>query len=249
LDRIRVLIADDHALLRQGLCRILELEGDIEVVAQAADGDEAVALTKEIRPDVVLMDINMPGLNGLEATQMIKDAAPDTRILVLTIHSDDEYVFQVLQAGASGYVLKDVDPANLAEAIRTVNKGHAYLRSPLLEKVLEEFGRLSQAQTETAAAVEWQSNGRSSSVLPSPARSRDDEGRSLLDRLTFREREILECIVGGQSNKEIAATLMISEKTVKNHVSNILRKLELADRTQAAIYALRRGVTGRRLDT
>ncbi|MGI6566627.1 MAG: response regulator transcription factor [Firmicutes bacterium] len=249
MDRIRVLIADDHALLRQGLCRILELEGDIEVVAQAADGDEAVALTKEIRPDVVLMDINMPGLNGLEATQMIKDAAPDTRILVLTIHSDDEYVFQVLQAGASGYVLKDVDPANLAEAIRTVNKGHAYLRSPLLEKVLEEFGRLSQAQTETAAAVEWQSNGRSSSVLPSPARSRDDEGRSLLDRLTFREREILECIVGGQSNKEIAATLMISEKTVKNHVSNILRKLELADRTQAAIYALRRGVTGRRLDT
>ena len=249
MDRIRVLIADDHALLRQGLCRILELECDIEVVAQAADGDEAVALTKEIRPDVVLMDINMPGLNGLEATQMIKDAAPDTRILVLTIHSDDEYVFQVLQAGASGYVLKDVDPANLAEAIRTVNKGHAYLRSPLLEKVLEEFGRLSQAQTETAAAVEWQSNGRSSSVLPSPARSRDDEGRSLLDRLTFREREILECIVGGQSNKEIAATLMISEKTVKNHVSNILRKLELADRTQAAIYALRRGVTGRRLDT
>lgn len=249
MDRIRVLIADDHALLRQGLCRILELEGDIEVVAQAADGDEAVSLTKEIRPDVVLMDINMPGLNGLEATQMIKDAAPDTRILVLTIHSDDEYVFQVLQAGASGYVLKDVDPANLAEAIRTVNKGHAYLRSPLLEKVLEEFGRLSQAQTETAAAVEWQSNGRSSSVLPSPARSRDDEGRSLLDRLTFREREILECIVGGQSNKEIAATLMISEKTVKNHVSNILRKLELADRTQAAIYALRRGVTGRRLDT
>ena len=123
MDRIRVLIADDHALLRQGLCRILELEGDIEVVAQAADGDEAVALTKEIRPDVVLMDINMPGLNGLEATQMIKDAAPDTRILVLTIHSDDEYVFQVLQAGASGYVLKDVDPANLAEAIRTVNKG------------------------------------------------------------------------------------------------------------------------------
>ena len=249
MDRIRVLIADDHALLRQGLCRFLELEGDIEVVAQAADGDEAVALTKEIRPDVVLMDINMPGLNGLEATQMIKDAAPDTRILVLTIHSDDEYVFQVLQAGASGYVLKDVDPANLAEAIRTVNKGQAYLRSPLLEKVLEEFGRLSQAQTETAAAVEWQSNGRSSSVLPSPARSRDDEGRSLLDRLTFREREILECIVGGQSNKEIAATLMISEKTVKNHVSNILRKLELADRTQAAIYALRRGGTGRRLDT
>ena len=249
MDRIRVLIADDHALLRQGLCRILELEGDIEAVAQAADGDEAVALTKEIRPDVVLMDINMPGLNGLEATQMIKDAAPDTRILVLTIHSDDEYVFQVVQAGASGYVLKDVDPANLAEAIRTVNKGQAYLRSPLLEKVLEEFGRLSQAQTETAAAVEWQSNGRSSSVLPSPARSRDDEGRSLLDRLTFREREILECIVGGQSNKEIAATLMICEKTVKNHVSNILRKLELADRTQAAIYALRRGVTGRRLET
>ncbi len=243
---IRVLIADDQALWRQGLCRILEMEGDIEVVAQAADGAEAVALTKEVQPDVVLMDINMPGLNGLEATQKIKEDAPDTKILVLTIHADDEYVFKVLQAGASGYVLKDVDPANLAEAIRTVNEGHAYLRSPLLEKVLEEFGRLSQAQRESAAALEWQVNGGSwgGSLSQKP----DSEQGGLLDRLTSREREILECIVGGQSNKEIAATLLISEKTVKNHVSNILRKLELADRTQAAIYALKRGVAGRRLN-
>ncbi len=248
MNPIRVLIADDHALWRQGLCRILELEGDIEVVAQAADGDEAVAMTKEVRPDVVLMDINMPGLNGLEATQMIKEEAPNTKILVLTIHADDEYVFKVLQAGASGYVLKDVDPSNLAEAIRTVNKGHAYLRSPLLEKVLEEFGRLSQARMETAAAVEWHSNGSASSAIGSLSRRTEPQEQGLLDRLTSREREILECIVGGQSNKEIAATLVISEKTVKNHVSNILRKLELADRTQAAIYALKRGVTGRRLD-
>ncbi|NLA59459.1 MAG: response regulator transcription factor [Firmicutes bacterium] len=248
MNRIRVLIADDHALWRQGLCRILELEGDIEVVAQAANGDEAVALTKDARPDVVLMDINMPGLNGLEATQMIKEEAPDAKILVLTIHADDEYVFQLLQAGASGYVLKDVDPANLAEAIRTVNEGHAYLRSPLLEKVLEEFGRLSQAQKEAAAAVEWHSNGSRSPAMGTLPPRTEPEERGLLDRLTSREREILECIVGGQSNKEIAATLVISEKTVKNHVSNILRKLELADRTQAAIYALKRGVTGRRLE-
>lgn len=133
LEQIKVLIADDHALLRQGLCRILELEKDIKVVAQAADGNEAVALAEALHPDVVLMDINMPGLNGLEATERIKEVAPESKVLVLTIHADDEYVFKVIQAGASGYVLKDVDPSNLAEAIRTVKEGHAYLRSPLLE--------------------------------------------------------------------------------------------------------------------
>ncbi len=246
MDQIKVLIADDHALLRQGLCRILELEGDIEVVAQAADGEEAVALAKELHPDVILMDINMPGLNGLEATSKIKEVAPESKVLVLTIHADDEYVFKVIQAGAAGYVLKDVDPSNLAEAIRTVNQGHAYLRSPLLEKVLEEFGRLSQAQEEVAATADWQS-----SVYVDAPRTQEepesDPGR--LSRLTVREREILECIVGGQSNKEIAATLVISEKTVKNHVSNILRKLGLADRTQAAVYALKKGVSGRRLES
>ena len=246
LERIKVLIADDHALLRQGLCRILELEEDIEVVAQAADGEEAVALAKELHPDVILMDINMPGLNGLEATRMIKKVAPESKVLVLTIHDDDEYVFKVIQAGAGGYVLKDVDPSNLAEAIRTVNQGHAYLRSPLLEKVLEEFGRLSQAQEEVAATSNWQESVYTE-VPRTDEESENDPG--LLSRLTVREREILECIVGGQSNKEIAATLVISEKTVKNHVSNILRKLELADRTQAAVYALKRGVTGRRLQS
>lgn len=246
LERIKVLIADDHALLRQGLCRILELEEDIEVVAQAADGEEAVALAKELHPDVILMDINMPGLNGLEATRMIKKVAPESKVLVLTIHADDEYVFKVIQAGAGGYVLKDVDPSNLAEAIRTVNQGHAYLRSPLLEKVLEEFGRLSQAQEEVAATSNWQESVYTD-VPRTDEESENDPG--LLSRLTVREREILECIVGGQSNKEIAATLVISEKTVKNHVSNILRKLELADRTQAAVYALKRGVTGRRLQS
>ncbi|NMB12264.1 MAG: response regulator transcription factor [Firmicutes bacterium] len=246
MERIKVLIADDHALLRQGLCRILELEEDIEVVAQAADGEEAVALAKELHPDVILMDINMPGLNGLEATRMIKKVAPESKVLVLTIHDDDEYVFKVIQAGAGGYVLKDVDPSNLAEAIRTVNQGHAYLRSPLLEKVLEEFGRLSQAQEEVAATSNWQESVYTE-VPRTDEESENDPG--LLSRLTVREREILECIVGGQSNKEIAATLVISEKTVKNHVSNILRKLELADRTQAAVYALKRGVTGRRLQS
>ena len=245
LDQIKVLIADDHALLRQGLCRILELEEDIDVVAQAADGEEAVALAQELRPDVILMDINMPGMNGLEATRMVREVAPESKVLVLTIHADDEYVFKVIQAGAGGYVLKDVDPSNLAEAIRTVNKGHAYLRSPLLEKVLEEFGRLSQAREEVAVTGEWQG-----SVYTELAMSEQEPQSSpgLLSRLTVREREILECIVGGQSNKEIAATLVISEKTVKNHVSNILRKLELADRTQAAVYALKKGVDGRRFE-
>lgn len=248
LERIRVIIADDHALLRQGLCRILELEEDIQVVAQAADGEEAVRLAREIRPDVVLMDINMPGMNGIEATRLIKEIDPEIGILVLTIHADDEYVFKVLQAGAGGYVLKDVDPANLAEAIRTIHEGRAYLRSPLLEKVLDEFNRLSTAVEEVAATAEW--NGSTLSIADAPAapmvgRGKENRDSGLLSRLTSRERQILECIVGGQSNKEIADTLSISEKTVKNHVSNILRKLELADRTQAAVYALKRGVSGR----
>jgi two-component system response regulator DegU len=246
LEQIKVLIADDHALLRQGLCRILELEKDIKVVAQAADGNEAVALAEALHPDVVLMDINMPGLNGLEATERIKEVAPESKVLVLTIHADDEYVFKVIQAGASGYVLKDVDPSNLAEAIRTVKEGHAYLRSPLLEKVLEEFGRLSQGREEVAATGDWQGSVYTEVPRPRPESPGKDPG--LLSRLTVRESEILECIVGGQSNKEITATLMISEKTVKNHVSNILRKLELDDRTQAAIYALKKGMNGRRLE-
>ena len=245
LEPIRVLIADDHALLRQGLCRILDMEEDIEVIAQAADGEEAVALAQAVHPDVVLMDINMPGVNGLEATRLIKEASPEIKVIALTIHDDDEYVFKVIEAGAGGYVLKDVDPSNLADAIRTVQKGHAYLRSPLLEKVLEEFTRLSRAQGEVAAVKEWQGSTTYGSGSLGANQRYETKEKSLLTRLTIREREILECIVGGQSNKEIADTLDISEKTVKNHVSNILRKLELADRTRAAVYALKRGVRGR----
>mgnify|MGYP000898267733 FL=1 len=195
MEQIKVLIADDHALLRQGLCRILELEKDIKVVAQAADGEEAVALAEALRPDVVLMDINMPGLNGLEATEKIKEVAPESKVLVLTIHADDEYVFQVIQAGASGYVLKDVDPSNLADAIRTVNEGRAYLRSPLLEKVLEESGRLSQGQQEAAAAQDWQNSVHTDIPRLGQESVRKDPG--LMSRLTVRESEILECIVGG----------------------------------------------------
>lgn len=246
MEPIKVLIADDHALLRQGLCRILDMEEDIEVIAQAADGEEVVALAKAAHPDVVLMDINMPGTNGLEATRLIKEVAPDIKVIALTIHDDDEYVFKVIEAGAGGYVLKDVDPSNLADAIRTVHKGHAYLRSPLLEKVLEEFTRLSKAQDEVAAVREPHTDTYVNVSSSNQRRIIQDKGH--LGRLTVRERQILECIVGGQSNKEIADTLSISEKTVKNHVSNILRKLELADRTQAAVYALKRGVRGKVLE-
>ena len=221
------------------------MEEDIEVIAQAADGEEAVALAQAVHPDVVLMDINMPGINGLEATRLIKEVSPEIKVIALTIHDDDEYVFKVIEAGAGGYVLKDVDPSNLADAIRTVHKGHAYLRSPLLEKVLEEFSRLSRAQDEVAAVKEPYNTYANTS--PSHQKHTAQE-KGLLERLTVRERQILECIVGGQSNKEIADTLRISEKTVKNHVSNILRKLELADRTQAAVYALKRGVRGKVLE-
>ena len=243
MEQIKVLIADDHALLRQGLCRILAMEEDIKVVAQAANGEEAVTLSKSVNPDVVLMDINMPGINGLEATKQIKEIVPGVQVIALTIHDDDEYIFRVLNAGAAGYVLKDVDPSNLANAIRTVHAGKAYLKSPVLEKVLKEFTRLSRFQDEIAATGE----GLSTREVLVNGQWQKISDVGLISRLTVREREILECIVGGQSNKEIADTLSISEKTVKNHVSSILQKLELADRTQAAVYALKRGVRGRTL--
>lgn len=251
METIKVMIADDHTLFRQGLCRILELEEDIEVVAEASDGKQAVALAKERRPDVILMDINMPGMNGLEATRTVKEVVPESEIVILTIHADDEYIFEVLRAGARGYILKDVDASKLADAIRAVKRGEAYIPPALLGKVLKQFRRLAQGREEIAAAgwevvAENTSDSSGYAIVPAASRKQADEkDPELLARLTTREKEILECIVDGQSNKEIADTLVISEKTVKNHVSNILRKLEVADRTQAAVYALRHGINGR----
>ena len=213
-NRISVLIADDHSLIRQGLKQILEIEKDLAVVAQASNGSEAVQLARECRPDVILMDINMPGTNGLQAIKEIKQEKLECKIIVLTIHEDREYLFKTLQMGAEGYVLKDAEPSVLIEAIRNVYLGQSYIQPNMTMELVKEFNRITMHEKE-----------------------KHNE-----NNLTAREIEVLELIAEGMINKEIAKQLYISEKTVKNHVSNIFRKLNVSDRTQAAIYAFKHNI-------
>ncbi len=212
--KIKVLIADDHSLMRQGLKQILELENDIEVIAQASNGTEAVKLARELQPDVILMDINMPEVSGLQAIKELKERKSPSRIIVLTIHEDREYLFKTLQMGAEGYVLKDAEPSVLIEAIRTVYKGQNYIQSNMTTELVKEFNRVTLR----------------------------DKDKGEKKKLTAREIEVLELIAEGMINKEIAKQLYISEKTVKNHVSNIFKKLNVSDRTQAAIYAFKHNI-------
>lgn len=242
MSTITVLIADDHPLLRQGLRQILELEPDIEVVGEAANGLEAVEKVQELRPNVIVLDINMPVMNGLEAARRIRETVPETKIIALTIHDDQDYILEILRSGAQSYLLKDSEPGRIAAAVRTVAAGEVYLSGRLMNLVLQDYREViaqsrkpsvsAAGNQETAAAVEGQKTGAGE---PST-----DPGRLVF--LSEREQEILRWIVAGKSNREIAAGLYISEKTVKNHVSNILRKLNLSDRTQAAVYGLRHGV-------
>ncbi|TYQ12963.1 UNVERIFIED_CONTAM: LuxR family two component transcriptional regulator [Acetivibrio alkalicellulosi] len=216
MDKIHVIIADDHTMVRQGLKQILELENDILVIAQASNGEEAVRLCEENKPDIILMDINMPGMNGLQAIKEIKTKEISSRVIVLTIHEDREYLFKTLQMGAEGYVLKDSEPSVLIDAIRSVNSGQSYIQANMTKELVKEFNRVTLY----------------------------DKGKSEENGLTSREIEVLELIAQGMINKEIAKTLYISEKTVKNHVSNIFRKLNVSDRTQAAIYAFKHNIAG-----
>jgi two-component system, NarL family, response regulator LiaR len=208
LATIRVLIADDHAVVRQGLRTFLELQDDIEVVGDAGDGEEAVDAALEGRPDVVLMDLVMPGLDGIEATRRILRERPATRVIALTSFLDDDKVLPAVRAGAAGYLLKDVEPDELVRAIHTVNDGDALLHPAVSARLLREL-----AGDEPEA----------------------DAG------LTAREREVLALLARGLPNKLIARELGIAEKTVKAHVSSILAKLNVTDRTQAALLAVRRG--------
>lgn len=208
---IRVLIADDHAVVRQGLRTFLELQDDIEVVADVTEGGAAVEAAREHLPDVVLMDLVMPHVGGVEAIRRIHELRPQARVLVLTSFLDDEKLFPALRAGAAGYLLKDVEPKELVRAIRTAHSGEALLHPAVAARLLEEYSR----------------EGRDAGA---------DSG------LTEREREVLELIGRGLPNKLIARELGIAEKTVKTHVSNILPKLGVSDRTQAALYALRHGL-------
>ncbi|CAL9578741.1 Transcriptional regulatory protein LiaR [Streptomyces sp. enrichment culture] len=211
-DPIKVLLVDDHQVVRRGLRTFLEVQDDIEVVGEAADGAQGVALAGELQPDVILMDVKMPGMDGVEALRRLREQDHRARVLVVTSFTEQRTVIPALHAGAAGYVYKDIDPDALAGAIRSVHAGHVLLQPEVAGALL------SQEESGSGA-------GRAGS-------------------LTEREREVLGLIADGRANREIARALVLSEKTVKTHVSNILMKLDLADRTQAALWAVRHGLSG-----
>jgi two-component system, NarL family, response regulator LiaR len=210
-ETIRVLITDDHAIVRKGLTVLLATERDIKVVGEARDGMEAVEKAGALKPDVVLMDLVMPRMDGIEATRRITEAHPGSKVLVLTSFAADDKVFPAVKAGALGYLLKDSSPEELVEAIRRVHQGEPSLQPDIARKVLQEISRPGREKPTT-------------------------------DPLTERELEVLRLISKGLSNKEIASAIFVAEWTVRTHVSNILGKLHLASRTQAALYALRAGL-------
>ena len=209
---IRVLVADDHAVVREGLRTFLGLQDGIEVVGEAADGEQAVAEARRLAPDVVLMDLVMPGLDGVGAMRRLRESLPGARVIVLTSFGDDERLLPAIQAGAAGYLLKDAAPADLARAVRLAHRGEALLDPSVAARLVDAL-----AQPRGAAATE---------------------------PLTPREREVLALVARGFANKRIARELGIAEKTVKTHVGHVLAKLGVADRTQAAVHAVRAGLDG-----
>ena len=208
-----MVIADDQRLFANGLARIIGIQTDMEVVGEAHTGEEAISLCLHEEPDVVLMDLSMPGIGGLSATRKILSLLPRTRVLILTVHTDDAHVFQGIKAGAQGYILKDCTPEELTKAIRTVHAGETIMSQDIARKTLTTFESI-RSNTE---------------ITPN---------------LTERELEVIKALAQGKSNKEIAQALSISEKTVRNHASNIYNKLHIFDRTQAVIYAIRQGIVG-----
>jgi NarL family two-component system response regulator LiaR len=212
-DKIRVLIVDDHQVVREGLRSFLDVLEDIELVGEAADGISAVEMVKQFSPDVVLMDLVLPKLDGIEATRQVKTTNPNTKVIVLTSFTEDEKVFPAIQAGASSYLLKDVSPESLIDAIRAAHHGEARLHPDITRKLMEQIIH-----------------------PPNPIHP------AHLDDLSEREKGVVRLVARGLSNHEIAQELVISERTVKTHISNILSKLHLNDRTQLAIYAIKNGL-------
>ena len=208
--RIKVLIVDDHAVVRQGLRTFLGMLPDIQIVGEAASGAEAVEAAGKAGPDVILMDLVMPVMDGVEATRRIRAANPDAKVIVLTSFAEDDKIFPAIRAGAAGYLLKDVKPAELVDTIRAVARGESRLAPDITRKILSGIAGAGRGQPPQ-------------------------------EQLTGREAEVLGCLARGLSNKEIAAELFIAEKTVKTHISNILSKLDLSDRTRAAVYAVKHG--------
>ena len=210
-DKIRVLVADDHALFRRALAAVFADEQDVELVGEASDGEEAVRMATELAPDVVLMDVRMPKLLGIEAARQIKADQPAAKIVMLTVSDDEEDLFEAIKAGASGYLLKEVDPAEIAAALRQINEGHSLLSPAVASKLVSEFAAISK---------------------------RSDE-RASRPTLTDRELEVLRLAADGLTNRQIGRRLQISENTVKNHIRNILEKLHLHSRMEAVLYAVR----------
>lgn len=208
MEDIRIIIVDDHLLVRQGLKQIIELQGGLKVIGEASNGKDAINTIKELNPDIVLMDINMPILNGIETLKELKLQGIQCKVIMLTIHTEKEYLVEAVKLGASGYVLKDADSDVLIQAIKKAYTGDSYIPFNLVTELIKGY---------------------------------NDSNKNKFD-LTEREIEVLKAIADGLSNKEIASLLYISEKTVKNHVSNIFRKLDINDRTQAAIYAIKHGI-------
>jgi two-component system response regulator NreC len=213
MSKIRLLLVDDHEIVRAGLRMLFQAEKDMEIVGEAGSGEEALRAVRELKPDVVLMDVVMLGMNGIEATRRIKEAAPEVAVLALTMHEDEQYFFEMLSAGASGYVPKRAAPDDLVSAIRAVSQGNVFLYPTLAKALVKDF--LQRAESGAATPAE---------------------------ELTPREREVLTCIAEGLTNREIAETLVISAKTVDRHRENIMRKLNLHNRVELVKYAIEKGL-------
>ena len=213
MNKIRVLLAEDHTIVRKGLRSLLEDEADIEVIGEAENGREAVRKVGQLRPDVVVMDISMPRLNGLEATRQIKKLFPEVKVLILTMHANEEYIFQILRAGASGYVVKQAAVTELVLAIQAACRGDSFLSPSISRKVIEEYIRQAEAVTKNS-----------------------------YDKLTNREREVLQLIAEGHSSREIAETLHISQKTFRDHRASLMDKLDIHSTAGLTRYAVRKGV-------
>jgi len=216
MEKIKVLIADDHRVVREGLSSILKTKENIEVVGEAQDGQEAVEKTRALEPDVILMDVSMPRIGGVEATRIVKREFPHIGIIALTMYEEQQYIFDLVRSGATGYLLKDTDSSQIVSAIRAVYRGESLIHPSVASKILAEFSLLAQGKGKKRLGVEHD--------------------------LTEREITVLRLVADGKTNKEIANSLDLSEKTVKNHVRNIFHKLQVYDRTQAAILAIRKGI-------
>ena len=234
ITEVRILLADDHSLFREGLKRILNMEPGLRVVGECGDGESVLTLCREMKPDVVLLDINMPLASGVEVTEALFREMPGIKVIILSIHDDESYVFETLRKGASGYLLKDMETETLIEAIRTVVDGYSYIHPRVTGKLIQQIRRMSDEDGEQEAAV--------ASVAEIGGRTIGVKFNHTEDNpLTKREAEVLRLMSEGKSNRSIGDYLFISEKTVKNHVSSILQKMNVDDRTQAVILAIKNG--------